>query len=459
MAEWYYARNNQRLGPISTEQLKQLASRGELSANDLIWKDGMANWAAASTVPGLFTAPAAAPPSAPPRQAAVVAPAPASAADDVVDLMPGPRGASFMDDVMLIATRAVSSDLDTMKVSDAEKAELSKAGITGETAQRYLAWRRSMLWVALVPLAFSGIALVIDSAIYSLAGDALKGVGILLEVLRVLTLLGLPALAALAALTWNKPQLSTLLATLGLLVCFGLPIVIQLLPPGWWLAGGSGPFAPLLGLFARHGLGEPWPMLLGILVSLMSIPPGLLRASLRVRTLLPEAAVTGLPVVGFAVLSGLFFFGMLVDDPHFTTPALGLFFVLCMTMAPFCYLVGAKSFLRPITSAGDRGAVALWQWVYHGLCGGAFLFAVVQMLVTDAPLGFYGFWIAFLLFLDFLGRSLFASVVTAHFILSSTRTALIAQVQLGKTDQGAALDRRLTELEPVCGKSEAGSPG
>ncbi len=449
MAEWYYARNNQRLGPVSMEQLKQLSSRGELSPTDLVWKDGMANWAAANTVTGLFTAAAPAPMA--PRQAAVVAPAPGVTDDDVVQLMPGSGGPSFMDDVMLIATRAVSPDLDTMKVSEAEKTELSKAGITGETAQRYLAWRRSLLWVALVPLAFSGVSLVIDSAIYTVAGDALKGPGILLEVLRLLTLLGLPALAALAALTWNKPQLSTLLATLGLLVCYGLPILIQILPPGWWLAGGAGPFA-------KHGIGDPWPMLLGMAVSLMSVPPGLLRGSARVRTLLPEAAVTGLPVVGLAVMSALFFFGMLVGDPHFTTPVLGLFFMLCMTLAPVCYVVGAKTFLRPISSASDRGAVALWQWIYHGLCGGAFLFAVVQMLTTDATLGAYGFWIAFLLFLDFLGRSLFASVVAAHFILSSTRTALVTQSQLAKTDQGATLDRRLAELEPVVGKMRAGEP-
>src|SRR5260370_156106 len=87
MAEWYYARNNQRLGPVSMEQLKQLSSRGELSPTDLVWKDGMANWAAANTVTGLFTAAAPAPMA--PRQAAVVAPAPGVTDDDVVQLMPG----------------------------------------------------------------------------------------------------------------------------------------------------------------------------------------------------------------------------------------------------------------------------------------------------------------------------------------------------------------------------------
>src|SRR5262249_2585142 len=84
MSEWYYARNNQRLGPVSTEQLKQLASSGQLSPNDLVWKDAMANWMAASTIPNLFPSPAPAPAPAP---APLPAPAPPP---------PGPGAAGTM---------------------------------------------------------------------------------------------------------------------------------------------------------------------------------------------------------------------------------------------------------------------------------------------------------------------------------------------------------------------------
>ena len=62
MSQWYYSKNNQRQGPVSSEQLKQLAATGQLQPSDLVWKEGMAQWAAASSIKGLFAAPAAPPP-------------------------------------------------------------------------------------------------------------------------------------------------------------------------------------------------------------------------------------------------------------------------------------------------------------------------------------------------------------------------------------------------------------
>jgi uncharacterized protein DUF4339 len=51
---WYYSSRGQQRGPVKTVQLKELAIAGDLRPDDLVWSDGMANWAAASTVKGLF---------------------------------------------------------------------------------------------------------------------------------------------------------------------------------------------------------------------------------------------------------------------------------------------------------------------------------------------------------------------------------------------------------------------
>ncbi len=53
---WYYTEQGQRLGPVSSTQLKQLAASGRLQPSDMLWKEGMAQWAAASQVNGLFSA-------------------------------------------------------------------------------------------------------------------------------------------------------------------------------------------------------------------------------------------------------------------------------------------------------------------------------------------------------------------------------------------------------------------
>ena len=53
-ANWYYTKNKDREGPVTPAQLKQLASKGWLAPDDLVWKEGMPNWLPARKVRGLF---------------------------------------------------------------------------------------------------------------------------------------------------------------------------------------------------------------------------------------------------------------------------------------------------------------------------------------------------------------------------------------------------------------------
>jgi hypothetical protein len=67
VAEWFYVEQGQRRGPVTWQQLQQLAAGGQLKPADLVWKNGMAQWSPASTQAGLFGGPAPAPaPAAPP---------------------------------------------------------------------------------------------------------------------------------------------------------------------------------------------------------------------------------------------------------------------------------------------------------------------------------------------------------------------------------------------------------
>ncbi len=62
---WYYSENNQQLGPISEEDLKQKTRSGGLKPATLVWKDGMSDWTSIAELPELaiaiqsFPAPAA----------------------------------------------------------------------------------------------------------------------------------------------------------------------------------------------------------------------------------------------------------------------------------------------------------------------------------------------------------------------------------------------------------------
>lgn len=59
---YHVGRNGQQTGPFSVDQLKAMATSGELQPTDLVWKDGMAGWEPASTLPGVFGASTAAAP-------------------------------------------------------------------------------------------------------------------------------------------------------------------------------------------------------------------------------------------------------------------------------------------------------------------------------------------------------------------------------------------------------------
>jgi hypothetical protein len=52
--QWYYARDDQPMGPVSGAELRQLAEAGELQPDDLLWREGMEEWTTAINLGGLF---------------------------------------------------------------------------------------------------------------------------------------------------------------------------------------------------------------------------------------------------------------------------------------------------------------------------------------------------------------------------------------------------------------------
>jgi len=73
--DWYYAKGNKQYGPVTPAELKQLADRGEVGPEEMVWRDGMEDWVAARKVKGLFDGDPAAASAAPvPAPAAPAAP-------------------------------------------------------------------------------------------------------------------------------------------------------------------------------------------------------------------------------------------------------------------------------------------------------------------------------------------------------------------------------------------------
>ena len=52
-AQWYYTQNGQQQGPVTAQFLKDKALSGELLPTDHLWKEGLKDWVAAGSLPGL----------------------------------------------------------------------------------------------------------------------------------------------------------------------------------------------------------------------------------------------------------------------------------------------------------------------------------------------------------------------------------------------------------------------
>ncbi len=88
---WQYIIGDQQLGPVTSEQLLQLAANGDISPETYVWTEGLEDWALAAQVEGLFpaggneaqepqTIPGGAPQAPPPPAPVVPPPRPATAA-------------------------------------------------------------------------------------------------------------------------------------------------------------------------------------------------------------------------------------------------------------------------------------------------------------------------------------------------------------------------------------------
>lgn len=54
MAEqWYVTMQGQQVGPVSPQQIREMAASGQLQPTDTVWKEGMAQWVPASSLKGL----------------------------------------------------------------------------------------------------------------------------------------------------------------------------------------------------------------------------------------------------------------------------------------------------------------------------------------------------------------------------------------------------------------------
>lgn len=124
--QWYYAENNKPVGPITEEQFQQAVMAGKVTAQTMVWHEGMTNWVAFGSIAG----PQTTTPPPPPEQPAVATPVPTGTCTECGKVLP-------VEDLIKFDTRLVCANCKPAFFQRIQEGAVS----AGRTPNRELAAR------------------------------------------------------------------------------------------------------------------------------------------------------------------------------------------------------------------------------------------------------------------------------------------------------------------------------
>jgi hypothetical protein len=295
-----------------------------------------------------------------------------------------------------LVRRAVTADFQRERAADDERAELAAMTppIGDPLAQDYVAWRRAVAWVGGVLLMVGCLIAVVEHRtvaeqaahaqiaaaraqaaaagqgfegldLPALIGEVTKGFGkdnlAILDGLNEFLLFVKLAVATLllaAAWQWRRVRRSRSLARWGWLAALVLPLLVSVWPwaqsldfshldlnDGFGGVVQNGKLAKQQVALALAGL-----LMATLVPKLIALFPGIMRSSMALKTLLPEAAAPGWLTVVFAP----FLAGFLLLVLSFLSQAQGSWLLLAAMLllgaAPLLYVRRAADLVRPHTA-------------------------------------------------------------------------------------------------------------
>lgn len=364
--------------------------------------------------------------------------------------------------------RSLTGDLQKVEVRQGEAEALQAIGIDDLTIQRYLVWRRSMLFAVIgltlltalgrtafevldIPEPIDRVMVFVEKAEARLEqlrdeespdDDAMDGpepaapkntaFGDAAGLAWDASLYALPISALAALLCWQKLRWSRRWLLIGWLISFLIPVGLALTPYGWWTAQEPMPTDPIKRLARQiedvaEGMAYGYTLFIIFLPNVLSLVPGVQRACLRIKTLLPQSIVPGWFLVSATPFYSLLLLVVFVAFSQIATNLLLLFGMLLWMAAPMLYLVNVGVYTQPLLTPEDRSRLRRVQ-----LCVVAVLIVAMALLITyfltrtilnRHILGFHENdslflpWDFSLYFLEYLGRSLFITVLVADIFM------------------------------------------
>ncbi len=290
--------------------------------------------------------------------------------------------------------RAIGWNLGAVVPSRTESRALEAAGVVDPAAQRYAAWRRSLLIVAFVPTLLAAGLATADTIEDGF--DEMTRLGVGFEIAWLVAAFVLAGACLLGIRTWTRPGRTAGWLAAAWMAAFVLPFVYALLPVGalYRVAEEPPPSAakapampkdakaekdekdeddeeepakPLTPeqeekLQAAHELAIEFVLsgsgYLLLFPAVLSLIPGAVNGCLRIKSLLPAAQLPGWLLVCVAPAFLLFWLVILVLANHAARNPLLVFGVLLWAGAPIWYAVRGRVFVQSQIGPAEAARIA-----------------------------------------------------------------------------------------------------
>jgi hypothetical protein len=347
---------------------------------------------------------------------------------------------------------------------------------------RFLAWRRKVLVLVLV---VTGLTAAIDTVFKQLR-EPRPTLTILIKLgtesepaqqtqfgdiadqFWLLSFYAMPASALLAAICWARPRASRSILLAGWIASFLVPVAIALTPWSWWTVDTTAPDTRVARVNAQYeriaeGLYWGYYYVIALSPAVLALVPGVMRACIRVKTLLPAAILPGWFLVAAAPFNGLVVLVTFVALAQVAPSPLLLTGMVLWLAAPFVYVAQARIYTRPLVSAAEMRRARQAQgiaWVLS-IASAACLITYTatweafgwRLVGLDAKTSLVRPWDIIRYGLDFIGRALFVTVLGADLLLQATLSAWRQQREFTATPASHEFDRLMERLEDITGST------
>jgi len=317
-----------------------------------------------------------------------------------------------------------------MRPSPTEEQALTSAGIVDPLMQGYMAWRRSLLFVA-VPFALLSGALAVWDLATKVDTEGLTALGAVATVVPSLAVLVLVVATVVAAVTWRNQRMSTRTLQTAWAISLLAPVLIAMVPVQWLLTeAGMNQFGPDTELFTRIAISINYSI--ALLPSLLSFPSGVVRGAARIKSLLPASTLAGWVLVVMAPLYAVFFIVAMIIVEQLAGNALLMIGILLLAVSPFVHVFAARLYVLPLTDAAEVrrldtvqrragivtvvGGLMLVIWALTARFGDA-------PLIGSAPEALLDHKTALLRVFELVFRVLVTTAVFSHLVLQITETS------------------------------------